>query len=121
MAVEDGAVLGRLLGLVDKRNATASSPDCHQSIPIADVLRLYESLRKVRTSVNVKGALSNQHWYQLPDGPEQEARDAALATVNWTDSTEWHLTDPEYQREMLGTDTVAEAEKAFAQLVEGRC
>jgi len=122
MAVEDGAVLGKLLGLADRHHANSSSllrPGSRRLVNTAEVLALYEALRKSRTSVNVKGATSNQYWYQLPDGPAQEERDNAAARVDWINATDWITTDPAYQREMLGTDTVAQAEEAFAKLITG--
>ncbi|KAF9880703.1 salicylate hydroxylase [Colletotrichum karsti] len=110
MAVEDGAVLGKLLGLLkasSKGNPTELIPE---------VLRLYESLRKSRTTVNVQGAKSNQKWYQIPDGPEQRARDAEMAGAKLADGlspTGWRWIDLDYQRELLGHDSVAEAVEAF--------
>ncbi|KAL3300740.1 salicylate hydroxylase [Colletotrichum asianum] len=113
MAVEDGAVLGKLLGLL---NASSNGTTPAELIP--EVLQLYETLRKSRTTVNVQGARSNQKWYQIPDGPEQEARDAEMAGAKLTDGlspTGWRWIDPEYQKELLGHDVVAEAVKAFAE------
>ncbi|KAF3808726.1 FAD-dependent monooxygenase OpS4 [Colletotrichum gloeosporioides] len=113
MAVEDGAVLGKLLGLLNNSsNGTAPA----ELIP--EVLQLYETLRKSRTTVNVQGARSNQKWYQIPDGPEQEARDAEMAGAKLADGlspTGWRWIDPEYQKELLGHDVVAEAVKAFGE------
>ncbi|KAJ0268492.1 hypothetical protein COL26b_014378 [Colletotrichum chrysophilum] len=113
MAVEDGAVLGKLLGLL---NASSNGTTPAELIP--EVLQLYETLRKSRTTVNVQGARSNQKWYQIPDGPEQEARDAEMAGAKLADGlspTGWRWIDPEYQKELLGHDVVAEAVKAFEE------
>lgn len=103
MAVEDGAVLGKLLGLLE-HSPKSGSPES-----ISQVLRLYESLRKSRTALNVAGASSNRKWYHVADGPEQEARDAEMAGE--APSTGWRWMDPEYREELLGHDAVAEAVK----------
>ncbi len=84
MAVEDGAVLGRLLGLLKTSHHTIES----QRRETPHILALFESLRKSRTTLNVNGATSNRLWYHLPDGPMQEKRDAALAAANWKEKEE---------------------------------
>ena len=109
MALEDGAVLGTLLGLLK----ASSNDEIRWREDIPQILRLFESLRKSRTTVNVQGAVANQRWYHLVDGPLQEARDKALAAVNWKDATEWNFTDPGYQFAMLGFDSVGESAKEF--------
>lgn len=105
MAIEDGAVLGKLLGLLER-----SSKDCSPA-SISEVLRLYESLRKSRTAVNAAGVNSNRKWYHVADGLEQEARDAEMAGA--APSTGWRWMDPKYREELLGHDAVAEAAEAF--------
>ncbi|KAK1973092.1 FAD/NAD(P)-binding domain-containing protein [Colletotrichum sublineola] len=112
MAAEDGAVLGKLLGLLK-----ASAGDgMKQKVP--EILRLYESLRKTRTTVNVEGAVSNRKWYHVEDGPEQEARDAELRGMPLREGlspTGWRWIDKDYQMDLLGRDSVAEAVEAFKQ------
>ncbi|GKT42062.1 FAD-dependent monooxygenase OpS4 [Colletotrichum spaethianum] len=112
MAVEDGAVLGKLLGLLKG----SAGDNIKQKIP--EILELYESLRKSRTTVNVAGALSNRKWYHVEDGPEQEARDAELGGVPLKEGlspTGWRWVDKNYQMDLLGRDSVAEAVEAFKQ------
>ncbi|KAH0430705.1 hypothetical protein CcaCcLH18_07620 [Colletotrichum camelliae] len=102
MASEDGAVLGKLLGLLHK----SKLPD-KQYIP--EVLKLYESLRKSRTTTNVQGAVSNRSTYHLPDGPEQQWRDACLAAADvYLVQTEFKIADEGYKLDMLGSDSVRE-------------
>ncbi|TEA18536.1 FAD-dependent monooxygenase OpS4 [Colletotrichum sidae] len=116
MAVEDGAVLGKLLGLL---KGSTESPT--ESVP--GILRLYESLRKSRTTLNVQGAKSNQKWYHVSDGPEQQARDAEMAGRSLGEGltpTGWRWIDKDYQRELLGHDCVAEAVEAFAKWKQGQ-
>ena len=111
MAVEDGAVLGVLLGMLS-RSLSPSKPQA----PSSAVLGLYESLRKQRTSVNVQGAIQNRELYHMPDGPEREARDAALMAVDWDDANghcKWIWGDIGYQKDLLAFDVVKEARKQF--------
>lgn len=111
MAVEDGAVLGRLLGLL--RASERNTKACPSNIP--DLLKLFESLRKARTTVIVQGAVANQKWFHLPDGPLQRQRDASLVTGRWDAGreVEWNLLNDRYQAEMLSFDAVRDCERAF--------
>ncbi|KAI3553389.1 hypothetical protein CABS01_11971 [Colletotrichum abscissum] len=113
MAVEDGAVIGRLLGLLK------SSLGIENMVPqIPEILKLYETLRKDRTTLNVQGATSNRKWYHVRDGPEQEARDAEMTGAPLTDGlspTGWRLMDEDYRMELMGRDSVAEAIEAFQE------
>jgi salicylate hydroxylase len=63
-AIEDGATLAALLS---------------QSDDVANALRRYEELRKPRTAAIQAVARGNKTRNHLPDGPEQQARDAAMA------------------------------------------
>lgn len=108
MAVEDGAVLGCLLGRLNRADIRDSSKQL-----VSSILRLYETLRKSRTTVNVQGAVSNRYWYHLPDGPEQRARDAELAAFNWGDETQWDMISSDYQLDLLGFDMLQDAQDAF--------
>lgn len=108
MAVEDGAVLGYLLGRVAKLQQT----DGTDRIP--SVLALYEKLRKSRTTVNVLGAINNRKLFHLPDGPEQVERDDELVNHDWVNGrAKWHWIDSEYQSTLLGFDALKDAEAAF--------
>ncbi|KAK1705013.1 hypothetical protein BDP67DRAFT_532431 [Colletotrichum lupini] len=113
MAVEDGAVIGRLLGLLK------SSLGIENMVPqIPEILKLYETLRKDRTTLNVQGATSNRKWYHVRDGPEQEARDAEMTGAPLSDGlspTGWRLMDEDYRMELMGRDSVAEAIEAFQE------
>lgn len=109
MAVEDGCVLGILLGRARReiRDATVLRNK------LASVLKLYESLRKSRTTVNVKGSIQNRKMFHLSDGPEQVARDKALAMVNWKDPCVWQWGDIGYLRKLMGFDVIKDANAAF--------
>ncbi|KAK1468408.1 hypothetical protein CPAR01_06480 [Colletotrichum paranaense] len=113
MAVEDGAVIGKLFGLLK------NSSGAENMVPqIPGILKLYETLRKDRTTLNVQGATSNRKWYHVRDGPEQEARDAEMTGAPLTDGlspTGWRLMDEDYRMELMGRDSVAEAIEAFQE------
>jgi len=66
MAVEDAAVLGNLLSRI-------SSPN-----ELTPLLRAYQSIRHGRASATQMDSRVNQHIFHLPDGPQQEARDASM-------------------------------------------
>lgn len=70
-AIEDGATLASVLSTTD-------------DVPAA--LRRYESLRLPRTARIQTVARGNKARNHLPDGPEQRARDAAMAAgeANWS-------------------------------------
>jgi salicylate hydroxylase len=82
MAVEDGATIVSLLGLLD--NHLRSSEDSRVD-NICRVLRLYQDLRKERTKLNVEGAESNRTFLHMPAGPELEKRDQLLRDWDWDD------------------------------------
>ncbi|KAI0532300.1 hypothetical protein GGR58DRAFT_188376 [Xylaria digitata] len=62
-AMEDGAVLGLLLGLIQTR----------EQLPKA--LRMYQELRKARGDLIVKETFKQRDSFHMRDGPDQEARD----------------------------------------------
>lgn len=108
MAVEDGAVLGQLLAnLVHDKSVEFS----HDEIP--SILRLYESLRKPRTALNVKGAVANRELYHMRDGPLQQQRDLELKAVDWFQPCKWQWADPSYQKELLGFDVIADCQRGY--------
>ncbi|EMD91232.1 hypothetical protein COCHEDRAFT_1082540, partial [Bipolaris maydis C5] len=74
MAVEDGVILGLLLGRLKVALESKAEPFIGLDL-IPQILQLYESLRKTPTTLNVKGAIQNQHVYHMPDGKEQIQRD----------------------------------------------
>ena len=66
MAIEDAAVLGNLLSRL-------AHPD-----QLPALLQAYEDLRLPRTAVAQTQSRLNQCIFHLPDGPEQERRDADM-------------------------------------------
>jgi salicylate hydroxylase len=67
-AIEDGACLAALL---------AAGRGCDP----AETLRRYEELRLPRVTRLQQMSRANKHRYHMPDGPKQEARDAAMVAT----------------------------------------
>lgn len=109
MAVEDGIVLGRLLGLFSRSSSS-------QTIP--DLLKLYQSIRKERATRIVDLANSNRDLYQMDDGPSQQKRDQDFANHSWTNEKElfpWAYGDLEFCKGLYGFDALGSAEEGFAK------
>jgi salicylate hydroxylase len=126
MAVEDGAIIGALLGRLDRYLTSRDSSLSSLSNPppksqlIHDVLSIFEKCQKHRTTINVQGAVNNRHFYHMPDGPEQRQRDAELARHTWADEASDHLwMDMAYNRNLLGTDVLTAASAMFDDYVVG--
>ncbi|KAK7718935.1 hypothetical protein SLS63_010348 [Diaporthe eres] len=110
MAIEDGAVLGHLLGsLVQDQK---QSPDLAHG-HVNSLLQVYEKLRKLRTTTNVKGAEANRYMFHLEDGDEQRRRDAELKSHDWIRPSRWRWADGAAQDELLGHDVIAESEREY--------
>jgi salicylate hydroxylase len=110
MAVEDGAVIGFLLGRLQSDPTLWSKENNKGAISVA--LKLYEKLRKKRTTLNVLGAVQAQAFYHLSDGPEQLERDRLLSelpSLHWESRCKWNWGDVDYQRELLAFDPLADA------------
>lgn len=116
MAVEDGALLGTLLGLLKarvKRQDSNVIQEFQRFTPA--VLKVYEELRKHRTTMNTQGAFGNRLFFHMPDGPEQEKRDKEMMSFDFLNGRSEHpWLDTEYQQNLLGHDSLAEARTVFA-------
>ncbi|KAF2211245.1 hypothetical protein CERZMDRAFT_112698 [Cercospora zeae-maydis SCOH1-5] len=114
MAVEDGAALGYLLGAY-QRDLQANDPRL-LSAPIMQVLKLYEQMRKQRTTLNVAGANQNRSFYHLPDGREQEERDAEMAGFDFDRGRSSYVwLDSDYNKDLLSYDAVEDAAAIYQQ------
>ena len=115
MAVEDGLVLGVLLGKLAQKPELLR--DSTKQAAIAEVLSLYERLRKSRTAVSVRGAISMQDFFHLADGEELARRDQILGEYSksreWPRDCKWNWGDATYQQSLLGFDVVKNADEAF--------
>lgn len=77
MAIEDGAVLGNLLSRLT-----------HPS-QLPALLKGYEALRLPRTAETQNQSRLNQKIFHLPDGPEQEKRDADMRKATEVELKRW--------------------------------
>lgn len=101
MAVEDGAALGEVLSLIERRS----------QIPLA--LEVFEQVRIKRSYQMQEASLLNGKLWHFADGPEQRARDAAmrpevegkhfLSSANqWSDPvTQWWAYGYDAEREAV--------------------
>ncbi|KAH8807753.1 putative salicylate hydroxylase [Xylogone sp. PMI_703] len=117
MAVEDGAILGYLVGETVKKLRSENLNPHVEIDQIRSVLKLYEEMRKYRTTINVQGALANRDFYHMADGPAQQERDTALKA--WDCDNEslplWKWTDQDYQQDLLGYKATEHVHNAFQQ------
>ena len=116
MAIEDGAVVGKLLGLLQTRclkpNNQSISPLSKKYLIVA-ILELYESNRKARTTRNVRGAVINRQIFHIQDGLLQKIRDAVLGYTGVTRKSDWTWLSSFRQRQTLGFDVLHACEKDF--------
>ena len=107
ISVEDGGVLGGLLGKIRSKN------------DIPRVLALYEQLRRPRTSAVVLGSNKQRHIFHLHDGPEQEERDRTMLNQHPPEPghpNQW--ADPAMQEFLFGYDADIEVERAWETLMK---
>ena len=102
-AVEDGAVLGLLLGHVQ---STSDLPKA---------LRMYQQLRKARGDAIVRETFKQRESFHMPDGPAQQARDQIFLSqlgkpLQGAFPSRW--TCPEVQPWLYGYDAFEEVDKA---------
>ncbi|EOO01851.1 putative fad binding domain protein [Phaeoacremonium minimum UCRPA7] len=103
-AIEDGAVLGLLLGHIRSK--------CQ----LPKALKMYERLRKARGDAIVKEAFKQRNDFHLPDGPAQEVRDNIFLSqlgkeLEGPFPSRW--TCPVVQPWLYGYDAYDEVEKSL--------
>lgn len=112
MAVQDGAVLGMLLGHVAKHLADQGDLENEQwKITICDAFGIYEDLRKAHTTASVKGALRNRGVFHMQDGILQWLRDLVLGYSGMTQETDWIGLMSKRQAQSLASDALAECKR----------
>ncbi|KAI1131886.1 FAD binding domain protein [Nemania abortiva] len=102
-SLEDGVVLGRLLGCVTNPSE------------IGPALELYEKIRKIRGESIAKEALGQRVSFHLEDGPLQEERDRIfLGSLGKEPKSPFpsRWTCPAVQPWLYGYDALAEADRA---------
>ncbi|KAF7719711.1 Aromatic-ring hydroxylase-like protein [Penicillium ucsense] len=105
-SLEDGAVLGLLLGRMSNKSQ------------LPRILRLYESLRKSRGESIVRETFKQRHDFHMVDGEEQVKRDQIFRSqlgqeIKGAFPSRW--TCPEVQPWLYGYDANKEVEKAVAE------
>lgn len=106
-SLEDGAVLGYLLGKVSYEKREEQLPKA---------AKVYQELRKERGEMIQKETFKQRHDFHLEDGEEQEARDKLMTSMLGGElkpdfPSRW--TCPRVQRWLYGYDAYAEAKKGF--------
>jgi salicylate hydroxylase len=104
MAVEDGVGLARALSKMTSPNQ------------LSDCLQIFERVRCLRSNQMQEASLLNGRLWHFPDGPVQQARDAAMERevkgVPFVHSpNQW--SDPATQMWCYGYNTEAEIDKAW--------
>lgn len=107
-SIEDGAVLGLLLG---PKNFTDKSQ-------LPESLKKFEQLRKARGEGIVRETFKQRKDFHMRDGPEQEERDQRMLRqlgqeLQGTFPSRW--TCPEVQPWLYGYDASKEVEAATAR------
>ncbi|CUM49416.1 uncharacterized protein AC631_05752 [Debaryomyces fabryi] len=87
-AIEDGCRLAEELG------------NCSSTSDIPSALRGFERLRKKRADTIKTGAAKNALIWHLPDGEEQEERDALMKARDGRNPDQW--SDSDFQRWLFG-------------------
>ncbi|TVY68657.1 FAD-dependent monooxygenase OpS4, partial [Lachnellula suecica] len=109
-SLEDGAVLGYLLGKVRQETK-------HDQLPKAAAM--YQTLRKQRGEDIAKETFKQREDFHMPDGEKQVARDEVFAGAWGREEPEgdfpsrWQC--PRVQRWLYGYDAYAEVEGAFSE------
>ena len=106
-SLEDGAVLGYLLGKVDGGRKIVQLPK---------VAELYQKLRKERGELIAKETFKQREDFHMPDGERQEARDKLMLSMLGGElkanfPSRW--TCPRVQRWLYGYDAYKEAGEGF--------
>ena len=107
IGVEDGAVLGGLLGKIRGKK------------DVPRVLALYEQLRRPRCTAVVLGSSKQRDIFHLRDGPKQEERDRIMLTQTPPQPghpNQW--ADPLVQEFLFAYDADKEVERAWDSLIK---
>ena len=106
-AVEDGAVLGALFERVEGRSQ------------IPDILVIFESLRKARTTRVVQGSTALRDIFHMVDGKRQKERDRQLLEDTPFDGYPNRWADPVFQPWLFGYDALKEVDDAWRRYKGG--
>ena len=106
-AVEDGAVLGALFSKITHKSQ------------LADLLLIYETLRKSRTTRVVKGSTDARDIFHMPDGDRQRERDRQLTQHEPFEGYPNRWADPVFQKFLFGYDAYKEVDQAWERYQKG--
>ncbi|KAA8910688.1 hypothetical protein FN846DRAFT_897907 [Sphaerosporella brunnea] len=99
MAVEDGAVIGGLLGKLESEDQ------------LPDILAIYQALRKHRTERVVKASTRHRDIFHMEDGEVQRARDAILREGSGKAGFPIKWKDEEFRDWLFGYDAFEDVER----------
>jgi salicylate hydroxylase len=106
MALEDAAVLGRLLSHYPINNHPRTRSLPFKTAFLQHALDVYQAIRGPRTEKVVQRATTQQYLYHLPDGPEQIERDRKMREQEEGEALAWR--DKGFAPWLLGYDYIAE-------------
>jgi salicylate hydroxylase len=111
-AMEDGAFLAKCVGAV-----------VQGQLSVREAIDVYEAERMPKAHMKQQVSFINGALWHLPDGPEQRARDLAMAPgLNgkyFVRSSNLYGDDPQTVLEVYGYDAEAHAEAALARYLDG--
>lgn len=133
-AVEDAFVLGTLLGRCAQHKTAAALDSSQvdwsetrtrplQKFQIQEILHSYQNIQHERTTLIVSHSRLTGMLDHLPQGPDQQARDADFARFvpedpeSCVSSMPW--IDGKWNRELLGRNVDEHIEREFRALVDG--
>ena len=87
---------------------------------IKDIIYLYETIRKPRTSRVAAGSDARRDVYQLRNGKAQQERDHELMQERLSDRYPKCMEDPEFQSWLLEYDPETAVESAWQYFQENR-
>ena len=105
MAIEDGAVLGKLLEKLKSKSQ------------IPELVEIYERIRKPRTTAVIKGSMDMCDIFNLPDGERQQERDRLMASPNPSKGNPNRWADPTFQKFLFDYDARKEVDRAWEEHV----
>ena len=106
MAIEDGAVLGKLFEKLESKSQ------------IPDLVEMYEGIRKPRTTAVIKGSMDMCDILNLPDGKRQQERDQLMASPKPPKGNPNRWADPVFQRFLFDYDAGKEVDMAWEEYVK---
>ena len=117
MAVEDGAIIGKLLGLLQNQYQKGEGSPSEAGKPdqgaIISVLSLFEKLRKKRTTRNVQGAIKNRKLFHVKDGIASSVRNFALRYAGVTRKSDRLWFSSHRMKKNLVFDSLANSQKVW--------